>query len=501
MKKLSLLLVVLLAAGSAGLYGQMAIGTNFTITGDATATAGYDIDDEQFGFKNEFNSTIKIGFVFCADDPDGDCKTDNSDKVDMSGGWYGSIELKDFRIAIDSEEEDSTEYVHTTAKAGPDGAMPHAKGVEEAKSRTGLYVIKPTIVATLKNGPLWLRIFDEPASKADLIGHIENDEDGDNAAESNDDGKDVGVDLAGPGVTVGYTTSDLSIAIGVMSEEAYDSESELGVKDDPKTLYLDETKAPYDGSYAVSADLSVNVGPATVALQFVQALASENPSDRTAANPDKTKWDDTGIAAKLTTNFGDVSLSAAADVVMTGDEDIQDTEINEAMSYDAGAGATVTLTPNTSLASNFLYSTSAAAATDVEVVLSDKSGLVENLSMGLTWGLFDINGGAEGSADKLANDKSDLFLEGSLGYAIPVGDSMDGDDMMMKGPTLTPSTKVTINQIDGGDAAVGLELQALVEHAIPATTFGLKWKTAQLVDTDTKPAQSGTVTVWTKIKY
>ncbi len=59
MKKLSLLLVVLLAAGSAGLYGQMAIGTNFSVTGDATATVGYDIDDEQFGFKNEASSDIK----------------------------------------------------------------------------------------------------------------------------------------------------------------------------------------------------------------------------------------------------------------------------------------------------------------------------------------------------------------------------------------------------------------------------------------------------------
>ena len=63
MKKLSLLLVVLLAAGSAGLYGQMAIGTNFSISGDATAAAGYDIDDEQFGFKNEFSANIKIELV------------------------------------------------------------------------------------------------------------------------------------------------------------------------------------------------------------------------------------------------------------------------------------------------------------------------------------------------------------------------------------------------------------------------------------------------------
>ena len=63
MKKLSLLLVVLLAAGSAGLYGQMAIGTNFSISGEATATAGYDIDDEQFGFKNESSANIKIVLV------------------------------------------------------------------------------------------------------------------------------------------------------------------------------------------------------------------------------------------------------------------------------------------------------------------------------------------------------------------------------------------------------------------------------------------------------
>ena len=62
MKKLSLLLVVLLAAGSAGLYGQMAIGTNFSVSGDATATAGYNLDNDRFGFTNEANANIKIVF-------------------------------------------------------------------------------------------------------------------------------------------------------------------------------------------------------------------------------------------------------------------------------------------------------------------------------------------------------------------------------------------------------------------------------------------------------
>ena len=110
MKKISLLLVVLLAAGSASLYGQMMIGTEFTVSGDATATVGYDIDDEQFGFKNEANSSIKLELVPKQ-------SVNNGDMVDMSG-WHGYIELNDFKIVIDSGEEDSPEFL-TSAAATP----------------------------------------------------------------------------------------------------------------------------------------------------------------------------------------------------------------------------------------------------------------------------------------------------------------------------------------------------------------------------------------------
>ena len=163
MKKLSLLLVVLLAAGSAGLYGQMAIGTNFSISGDATATAGYDIDDEQFGFKNESSANIKIELVAKQ-------STNNDEMVDMSGGWYGSIELKDFQIVIDSDEEDSTEFLQggsrTYAGTMEDGRredrLYHVGEFERRRSVPVCTLWSPTIVATLKNGPLWLQIFDKP---------------------------------------------------------------------------------------------------------------------------------------------------------------------------------------------------------------------------------------------------------------------------------------------------------------------------------------------------
>ena len=289
-------------------------------------------------------------------------------------------------------------------------------------------------------------------------------------------------------------TADLSIAVGVTSEDPYDN---APVADDPATLILNEAAPEEVGSHAVSAVLNVNVGPAKLDVAFVQGLEASTDADAADDDPD----DDTGIGAKLTTDFGSVALSAGSDVRMTGEDDDETTDTNEAMSIDAGGTATVTLTPNTSLVSKFIHSTNSTAATDVEVVLSDKSGLVEDLGHGVTWGLFDIVGGGKDATNPLANDQSDLFLQASLGYAIHLDDGMDDDDMMMKGPTLTPSTKVTINQIDGGDATVGFEIQALLEHVIPATTFGLKWKTAQLLDTDTKPAKQGVVTLWSKITY
>ena len=165
MKKLSLLLVVLLAAGSAGLYGQMAIGTNFSISGDATATAGYDIDDEQFGFKNESSANIKIVLVAKQ-------STNNSEMVDMSGGWYGSIELNDFQIVIDSVTKRTTTVQGglrpRLVRTRRSQERPDLTG-EEARRAPSCMVVEPDIVATLKNGPLWLQIFAAPASKADLI--------------------------------------------------------------------------------------------------------------------------------------------------------------------------------------------------------------------------------------------------------------------------------------------------------------------------------------------
>ena len=99
----------------------------------------------------------------------------------------------------------------------------------------------------------------------------------------------------------------------------------------------------------------------------------------------------------------------------------------------------------------------------------------------------------EGDADDAAateNDEADMYVEGKLDYSL---DAMGG--------TLVPGTTVTVNQVDGGDATVGLELRAVLNDAVPATTFGLKWATDTLFDAGDAEAEQGTVTLWTKIVY
>ena len=83
-----------------------------------------------------------------------------------------------------------------------------------------------------------------------------------------------------------------------------------------------------------------------------------------------------------------------------------------------------------------------------------------------------------------------MYVSGALDYSL---DAMGG--------TLVPGTTVTVNQIDGGDATVGLELRAVLNGAVPATTFGLKWATDTLFDAGDAEAEQGTVTLWTKIVY
>jgi hypothetical protein len=443
----------------------MMIGQEFTISGDATATVGYNIDNEQFGFKNASSSSIKLELVAKQ-------SVDNADMVGMQG-WVGSIELNDFKIIIDSGDEDSPEFL--TSETMEDDEMTMEDEAAKAETdRSGLIVTAPSIVAKLKNGPLFLKIFDGPGNEAGLIDAIEDDEDNDYAAEGNDQDNDVHTNLGGMGITVGYTTDDLGVELGITSDEDYDGEYADRPDDDP-------AGTPEDSSFAISADLKVNVGPADLQLQVVQGLMAEEDKDLEA--------DDTGVGALLKTTFGDITLSGGADLVMTGEENDEATPEDDSMSFETGIGADMTLTENTMFGARYIYSSVQSVASDVEVSLKDTGGLVDRLSMGLTWGIFDLNNGDK-AGGPTENDSMDMLVKGNLSYAL---DAMGGK--------LTPGAELVLNQVDGGDSTVELTVKAVLTEAIPATEFGLQWKTGQLFDVGDTMAKSGTVTAWAKISY
>ena len=357
MKKISLLLVVLLAAGSASLYGQMMVGTDFSISGDAKATAGYDLDKEAFGFKNEANANIKFEVV---------AKQSSDNGMMGEDGWVGAIYLKDFKIVIDSDEEDSDlRYMAAECQSDldMDGIAKNqpmaADCMTDKTSRSHLVVTEPDISAKLKNGPLFLQIFAVPGNVADLVAAVEDDDNtegdpmGGRAAESDDVDLDVGVDLGGNGISLGYDGGDaLMVAVGITSTQAWDAAN------------------PDAGSFAISGNLGVNLGPAGLKLQVVQGLKGE--ADTVMAN------DDTGVAGQLTTTFGVVELTAGADVRITNDANDGVSPEDESMYFEVGLGADVTLaevkdaegmvTASTKFGADYIYSSEQTVASDVEGV-------------------------------------------------------------------------------------------------------------------------------------
>ena len=461
MKKISLLLVVLLAAGSAGLYGQMAIGTEFSISGDAKATLGYDLDARQLGFKNEFSSDISLTLV----------PEMSSSKSGDGSGWVGVIELNDFRLIIDDGHDDAN--ATGEGGAGDTGAADgHTHSVAGHTHVGALVVDAADVVAKLVNGPLSLTFHSAPGNVAGKVDAVENDDDDDDDYTSEDEDKDLHHDRDGAGVAFGYNTDDLGITLGITSQQPHDS----GTK----------------GDWNVSADVSVDVGPATVELQIVQEINGNNIDEHLAnsAGPD-AGMGSTGVAAKISGDVGDLSLSAAVDVELRGVDDVDDPEddTNESLNWEFGVSAGFDFTDSTSFDAAFIYSSLPEVGSDIKVTLTDDGGLVENLSLALTWGLFDLaNGSEEAGAAATMNNKMDMLVKADVSYGVSA-----------LGGTLSPGFEVTVNQIDSKETTADVTVELVLTETIPMAELGLAWNTKSLFDDTNNDV--GTLTAWTKVAY
>ena len=194
----------------------------------------------------------------------------------------------------------------------------------------------------------------------------------------------------------------------------------------------------------------------------------------------------TRFGAKVTGNLGDLSLSAgAADVVLTGATDTTEASTD----YELGAALGFALTDTTKMDAEYIYPTDKDIASDVYVTLSDDSaGIIENLSLALSWGLYDLSNGNPANEDKGHNDKLDMMVGANLGYGFEA-----------LGGKLTPSIDVKYNRLDSDKAVVDTEVKLVLTEAIPQAELGMKWKSDSIFDPDDDSV--GLLTAWTKVSY
>ena len=233
-----------------------------------------------------------------------------------------------------------------------------------------------------------------------------------------------------------------------------------------KNPATEEDESAKKGDWYANGDIEVDIGPAEVKLQVVQTIKGDDS--------DPAKGTETGFGAKITGDLGDLSLSAGADVVLTRATD----DAAGTTDYELGAGLGFALSTGTKLDAEYVYATDKEVASDVYVSLKgDGMGLIENLSLGLSWGLFDIANGNADAPDTLTgkthNDKSDMMVNANLGYGLEA-----------LGGKLTPSIDVTLNRVDDDTSQVDTELRLVLTEAIPMAELGMKWKSSSPFDPD-----------------
>jgi hypothetical protein len=203
MKKITLVLALLLTFGLVAATAQDA-----TVTGSATSTVGFDLDDTTFGIVNSASSTLDLTLA------SGSVETEAAD------GWYGWVKLASFKISFEE-----TDVVKVTA---------------------------PGVTAKVINGPMYFQIWALDGFAVDMAGEVEN---GKFAVEGTDG--DVVTDLSNGsgGFTFGYMADAFDVKVHFATETGYGGGDSAN-----------------NGHFLVGVDAGLAAGPADIDLAVVRGI-------------------------------------------------------------------------------------------------------------------------------------------------------------------------------------------------------------------------------------
>ncbi len=252
MKKIAIAITIMLA------FSAFAMAGDIVISGSATTTMGYNLDDSTYGILSEAASdaTIVLGAA------DGESAGD--------GEWYGVISLTGGSIGTgstalevyandgDGDVDDVVVVSSTAATAEADYVtMPFA-------------ITVPTVAAKITNGNLYGMLQSEATFGADFVAAVEED----------DVKSFTEIDSAGS-LTFGGVFAPATVAVEVGTEGNYDGAAGTGL--------------------AYGVDVALDVAPLAVSLAF------DGTNGYASA-------DVMGMAAKVVADVAPLAITAAFDV-------------------------------------------------------------------------------------------------------------------------------------------------------------------------------------------
>ena len=397
MRKIALLLAFLLAAGSAGVFAETAISTDFSISGDASLKFAYDLATGGFGFTN--SATGDISLTLASGDATNDPGSD----------WRGVISLTGFKIDIGSGA--GADFTGVTGLDDDEFLLlddaTAANSTEADLLQTGtadsdILVTDPSVEAYITNGDIKIWVYDHPTNSATQVAAVEDDDSG---AENED--SDIGTDLSeNGGVKVAFGFDPVDITVGL-------------------TTLNDETGDPEDQEFQLSATLDASFDPITVGVSLAQDLGTSQGGA-------------TIIGSKVGGTFGPATVSVGVDV---------DTN---AENFEAGGGVDLTVVDGVDVGVDFIYSDNTAVALDAEVAVG--LGIIDGLDIDLAAGLYDLAGGdTTAGADTRQDDELDVsigvdvsFATDALGGSLTTAVGFDTDTINGGDATNGADLKVTL---------------------------------------------------------
>jgi hypothetical protein len=402
MKKITLALALLLAVG---LLAATAQELTATVSGSATATIGFDLDAKAFGIVNSATSDVSLTLA------SGTATTEATD------GWYGYVSLASFKLALDYAG--GADYLTAVAVAADGTDTDELVDVTGTVADSGLIVTAPTVTAKITNGTTYVQIWALDGFVTGYADEVENDK-SDISIEGAD--TDIGVDLSNGtgGFTFGTVAGPATIAAHFATLTGYD-----GANSDDNAKFL------------VGADVGVTAGPATVNLELVRGIGTDETL---------------GLGLKTALTAGPAKVGVAFDSKLPDGGDFA-FEVRGDIDLTFGAyGA-------------FIDAFYATDNVDIEIGSSPAFGPI---ALAVLFGLYDVTT--------------------DLGWGVDLGATYTVNDMV----------KVVLDFAYDSAGVIPIALTATITNPIPHVTMTAKWATADIA---ADANNLGDVTFATKISY